>query len=74
MSNIVVLLPVLVFGLIFVVMSFLIGLVFGWFANEYFSPVSSGSHHPEMYDGNGNYIHEELLALRFVEEEEEEED
>jgi Protein of unknown function (DUF2973) len=74
MSNIVVLLPVLVFGFMFVVMSFLIGIVFGWFANEYFSPVSSPSLHPEMYDGNGNYINEELIALRFIEEEEEEED
>ena len=48
MSNIVVLLPVLVFGFILVVMSFLIGIVFGWFANEYFSPVSSPSLHPEI--------------------------
>jgi hypothetical protein len=74
MSSIAILLPVLVFGFILVVMSFLIGLVFGWFANEYFSPATGPVLHPEMYDEHGNYIHEELIALRFVEEDEEEED
>jgi hypothetical protein len=53
----------------------MVGIVFGWFANEYFTPMTSGNNHlhPEMYDENGNYITEELIAVRFEEEDEEDE-
>jgi hypothetical protein len=50
-------------------------MVFGWFANEYFNPISNNATgHPEMYDENGNYITEELIAVRFEEEEDEDEE
>lgn len=54
----------------------MIGMVFGWFANEYFNPVNSNNStsHPEMYDENGNYITEELIAVRFEEEEDEDDE
>jgi len=76
MSSLLVLLAVLAVGFVLIGLSFLVGMVFGWFANEYFSPISSssGSTHPEMYDENGNYITEELIAVRFEDDEDEEED
>ena len=50
-------------------------MVFGWFANEYFNPISAhASGHPEMYDENGNYITEELIAVRFEEDDEEDDE
>ena len=76
MSSLLVLISVLAVGFILIGMSFMVGMVFGWFANEYFNPVTSGSpsSHPEMYDENGNYITEELIAVRFEEEEDEDDD
>jgi hypothetical protein len=76
MSSLLVLISVLAVGFVLIGISFMIGMVFGWFANEYFNPVSSGNSntHPEMYDENGNYITEELIAVRFEEEEDEDDD
>lgn len=76
MSSLLVLVSVLTIGLVLIVLSFMIGMVFGWFANEYFNPISSAgpNSHPEMYDENGNYITEELIAVRFEEEEDDEEE
>jgi len=76
MSSLLVLISVLSIGFVLIALSFMVGMVFGWFANEYFNPVSSGNNHshPEMYDENGNYITEELIAVRFEEEEDDEED
>lgn len=76
MSDLLILISVLAIGFVLIGISFMIGMVFGWFANEYFNPISSSnpSSHPEMYDENGNYITEELIAVRFEEEEDDEDD
>ena len=75
MTNLLILLTVFAVGFVLIGLSFLVGMVFGWFANEYFNPISNhASGHPEMYDENGNYITEELIAVRFEEEEDEEEE
>jgi len=73
MGNLLLLLTVFAVGFVLIGLSFLVGMVFGWFANEYFNPISNhaSSGHPEMYDENGNYITEELIAVRFEEEDEE---
>jgi hypothetical protein len=76
MTNLLLLLTVFAVGFVLIGLSFLVGMVFGWFANEYFNPISNhaAAGHPEMYDENGNYITEELIAVRFEEEEDEEEE
>ena len=76
MTNLLLLLTVFAVGFVLIGLSFLIGMVFGWFANEYFNPISNHMEtgHPEMYDENGNYITEELIAVRFEEEDEEDEE
>lgn len=76
MSSLLIVITLLGVGFILIGMSFLVGMVFGWFANEYFNPISSGASnsHPEMYDENGNYITEELIAVRFEEEDEEDDE
>jgi hypothetical protein len=72
MANLLLLLTVFAVGFVLIGLSFLVGMVFGWFANEYFNPISNQltSTHPEMYDENGNYITEELIAVRFEEPDE----
>jgi hypothetical protein len=75
MTNLLLLLTVFAVGFVLIGLSFLVGMVFGWFANEYFNPISNhASGHPEMYDENGNYITEELIAVRFEDEEDEDEE
>jgi hypothetical protein len=75
MGNLLLLLTVFAVGFVLIGLSFLVGMVFGWFANEYFNPTSGhAAGHPEMYDENGNYITEELIAVRFEEEEDEDYD
>jgi len=55
-----------------------IGVLAGWTANEkmheflYAGQEVDERLHPEMYDENGQWINEELLAVKFVEEDEEE--
>lgn len=75
MENLLLLLTVFAVGFVLIGLSFLVGMVFGWFANEYFNPISShATGHPEMYDENGNYITEELIAVRFEEEDDEDDE
>lgn len=76
MTNLLLLLTVFAVGFVLIGLSFLVGMVFGWFANEYFNPISNHASvgHPEMYDENGNYITEELIAVRFEDEEDEDEE
>jgi hypothetical protein len=76
MANLLILLTVFAVGFVLIGLSFLIGMVFGWFANEYFNPVSNHTNvgHPEMYDENGNYITEELIAVRFEDDEDDEDE
>ncbi|AHB80616.1 hypothetical protein S-MbCM7_202 [Synechococcus phage ACG-2014h] len=55
-----------------------IGVFAGWTVNEkmheYMYASSQENVHPEMFDGQGQWINEELLSVRFVDEEELEEE
>lgn len=55
-----------------------VGIIAGWTANEkineYLYARQEERLHPEMYDEDGQWINEELLSVRFVEEDEEYED
>ena len=50
-----------------------IGVIAGWIANEvkqeHMYNTQEGIIHPEMLNENGNWINEELLSVRFVDEE-----
>lgn len=62
---------ILFFSFLFCLGSFVMGIVIGWFANEYFDNYFSAklTYHPEMFDDAGHIIDEELLSLRLIEEE-----
>lgn len=56
-----------------------IGVTAGWIINEkiheyMYGKLQEENIHPEMLDGEGQWINEELLSVRFVDEEELEED
>lgn len=56
----------LVFGCLFTTLFFIVGIMVGWVTREYMlnyqeKPVF----HPEMYDAHGNIIPDEILAVRF---------
>ena len=57
-----------------------VGVLAGWTANEKMHEYMYGSHtqedniHPEMVDGEGHWINEELLSVRFLDEDEIEEE
>lgn len=69
---------ILFFSTILMFLFMIVGGLIGWTANDflyaYMNTRSSLPSHPEMYDEDGQYINEELFAVRFVDEEEEEED
>ena len=54
------------------------GFIFGWFGNAYYTSYHQERElediHPEFLDSDGNYIQEELLAVRFIDDEPESED
>ena len=60
----------------FVVLFLIVGIIAGWFINDivynFYNKNNSLQLHPEMYDDNGIVINEELFAVTFIEEEEEE--
>lgn len=68
----------LFFSAFLIIMFGILGFVFGWFGREYYeNSVQKDrlSDHPELYDDNGNPINSELYSVRFlVDEDEEEED
>jgi len=55
-----------------------VGIIAGWTVNEKLHEYMYGQHqenvHPEMLDGDGQWINEELLSVRFVDEDEIEEE
>lgn len=56
-----------------------VGIIAGWTANEKLHEFMYGRGveerlHPEMYDEDGQWINEELLSVRFVDEDEYDED
>ena len=64
---------ILFFSDIGVVLSLIVGVIAGWHINDVVYQLVSKDEqqgHPEMYDQDGVWINEELLSVRFVDEEE----
>jgi hypothetical protein len=56
----------LVFGSFLTVLFLIVGVLTGWVAREYMmNHQEIPRFHPEMYDENGNIIPDEILAVRF---------
>jgi hypothetical protein len=56
----------LVFGSFLTILFFIVGLIGGWVVREYMMNYREiPKFHPEMYDLNGNIIPDEILAVRF---------
>jgi hypothetical protein len=55
----------LTIGTLVSIMFFFVGGVIGWMAKEHFYQTSPVYTHPEMFDSNGNIIPDEILAVRF---------
>jgi len=54
---------------------FIVGVTIGWTANDFLYNMLSRDQdqlHPEMYDEDGIVINEELLSVRFVDDDEDE--
>tara|TARA_B100000035_G_scaffold261552_1_gene232732 strand:+ start:761 stop:994 length:234 start_codon:yes stop_codon:yes gene_type:complete len=69
---------ILTFSSILMVLFMIVGTLIGWTANDflyaYMNTKSNLPQHPEMYDEDGMVVNEELLSVRFVDEEDEQED
>ena len=55
----------LTFGTLFSIMMFFVGGVVGWLAQEHQFQTQPVFTHPEMFDENGNILPDEILAVRF---------
>jgi hypothetical protein len=56
----------LVIGSFLTILFFIVGVIGGWVAREYMMNYREmPKFHPEMYDLNGNIIPDEILAVRF---------
>ncbi len=55
----------LTFGTLLSIMFFFIGGVIGWLAKEHQFQTQPVFTHPEMFDENGNVLPDEILAVRF---------
>ena len=67
----------LVFSVLFVIFSLILGVLVGWILKEYLDQRDPYTYHPEMFDKNGQIIPDEIIAFRFENKnflEEEEED
>jgi len=65
---------ILFFSAALMIMFLVVGVTIGWTINEFaynYLVRPKLQTHPEMYDEEGIWINEELLSVRFVEEEEE---
>jgi hypothetical protein len=60
---------ILFFTGIGIIGSFVIGLILGWFGNDiifaFLNKTNIQPLHPEMFDENGNLIPDEIVAVRF---------
>ncbi len=68
---------ILFFSGAFIFLSIIVGIIAGWHINDVVYQLIANKNeitHPEMYDENGIWINEELLSVKFVKEEEEEDD
>lgn len=59
--------------------SFIIGVMIGWFGNDIVCAFLNKNRsvqaiHPEFFDENGNLLPDEILAVRFENEEDDDED
>ena len=55
----------LVFGSFLTLLFLIVGAIGGWVAREYFMNYQDVKVHPEMFDGNGNLVPDEIVAYRF---------
>ena len=71
---------IIYFSAITSVLVLLVGGIVGWLAKQAFSEhiyatvTQTETLHPEMYDEDGHWINEELLSVRFVDDDELEEE
>jgi len=64
----------LVFGSFLTLLFLIVGAIGGWVAREYFMNYHDIKVHPEMFDGNGNLVPDEIVAFRFENNYDNEED
>lgn len=67
---------ILFFSTMITLLFFVVGVTIGWTANDFLYNMMSGGnqpYHPEMYDEDGLMINEELLAVRFIDDMDDEE-
>jgi len=52
----------------------IVGFMAGWLVKQYLfeKSYSQGNYHPEMFDENGNLIPDEILAVRFENDDDDE--
>ena len=56
----------LVFGSFLLIGFLLVGVIGGWVARDYMLNYQENPHvHPEMFDQNGNLVPDEIVAFRF---------
>ncbi len=55
----------LVFGSFLTILFLIVGAIGGWVAREYFMNYHDIKVHPEMFDVNGNLVPDEIVAFRF---------
>ena len=57
-----------------IILSLILGVLIGWVANDFLYDFMHTKRdlpeHPEMYDSNGMVVNEELLTVRFLDEDE----
>ena len=57
-----------------IILSLVLGVLIGWVANDFLYDFMHTKRdlpeHPEMYDSNGMVVNEELLTVRFLDEDE----
>jgi hypothetical protein len=62
----------LVLGSFMTVLFLIVGIVAGWVAREYMMIHQEGAkhiaYHPEFYDNDGNFIDQEIISVRFEQE------
>ena len=64
----------LVFGSFLTLLFLIVGAIGGWVAREYFMNYHDIKVHPEMFDVNGNLVPDEIVAFRFENNYDNEED
>jgi hypothetical protein len=69
---------IITFSTILMILFAIVGVLIGWTANDFlYTFMNTRANlptHPEMYDEEGLVINEELLYVKFVDEEDEQED